>query len=186
MIRHLAAALLAAVLCAPSTAQAQLASKQAGVFVQASGGLGVGDAPFTPGVGWMAAIGGWTGKYDTDFSLGRHVGFAAVVRQDIQLNSDRRLLRTAPMFQVHRGIDLLVVGVQVGAAAGPLMVTTQSTGTEVVGATARVVGAVKYRFRPRWGLLLRLEAGLDIERSKPQPALGLTIGLAFASPTKKK
>lgn len=172
-------------LIASGPAHAELAGDRAGVWAHLAAGLGSGDAPFRAGVGWSAALGGWVGRYDDSFSIGRHVGFGAVVRQDLIFRPDATILRTAPMLQVHRGIDLLVVGLELGGAVGPLLQTTLGGETVVTGGTARLVGALKYRFERRTSLLLRLDVGVDVETDAVQPSLGLVLGFQFAGPARR-
>jgi hypothetical protein len=179
------APLAALLLCLHSpTAEATLAGRQSGVWAHVAGGLGAGDNPFRAGVGWSAAVGGWFGKYDDSFSLGRHVGIGLAVRQDLIFRPDERILRTAPMLQVHRGIDLLVVGLELGGTVGPLLETTLGGPTRVTGGTARVVGALKYRFVPNWSLFARLDAGVDVETDAVQASLGFLLGFQLAVPTR--
>jgi hypothetical protein len=178
---------LATATATPRTAQAALASDQAGVWLHVGGGLGAGDAgPFRGGVGWTLGFGGWYGRYDDAFSIGRQLGFGAVVRQDVIFREDLTLFRTAPMLHVYRGIDLLVVGLEVGGSAGPLLETLPGAGTQVTGGTVRAMGALNYRFHPRWSAFARLEAGVDIEPTTVQASVGFFLGLKFATPLRRK
>jgi hypothetical protein len=184
------AAAWAWVLCVSSPAYAGLSAQQSGLALHIGGGLGLGDGPITPGIGWTAGLGGWVGKYDDAFSLGRHIGFGVVVRQDIQLHAARSGLRTTTLLQVHRGIDLLVIGLQLGGAAGPLFETPTGQPTQFAGVAARITGLAKYRFKPRWGLFLRFEAGADVytptvggDPTRVYGAAGTMLGIEFATPT---
>lgn len=184
-------------------AHAGLAGPAAGVQVDLGAGLGVGDLPWTPGVGWTLAVGGWWGRYDEEGALGRHVAVLARVRQDLQQGE----LRTYPGLEVRRGIDLLVVGLRFGGFVAPVLHTRLAGDlllaprpgapfappepTALTGVTARALGAVAWRFRPPAALVLRLEAGVDVDARSgaPQPvepALGVLLGFEFSPRVRTK
>ncbi|MCB9680246.1 MAG: hypothetical protein H6733_02140 [Alphaproteobacteria bacterium] len=179
-----------AALLATSPAHAALGGDKAGWYVDVGVGLGAGDLPFTPGVGWTAAVGGWLGRYDDDYALGRHWGVGARFRQDVQLAPGRRTLRSAPMLEVRRGVDLLVVGLHVAVLGGPLLETTldasTTPGTRLAGGTARLAGDVVYRFRPHAGLALRVETGVDVDALHAEPVLAATVGFTFSAPVPRR
>lgn len=143
-------------------------------------------------MGWYGHLGIWVGRYDDDMALGRHWGFAVTARQDwiTPPSHPVGLLRTAPMFEIRRGLDLLVVGFSGFIAGGPLL-ETQAKATALSGGTARIGGNVKWRFHASWGLNLRVEAGVDVfdEASGPIRVggqLGVTLGIEFAEMFKNK
>jgi hypothetical protein len=179
------ALLTALALALPLSASAELSRPTAGWWLHVGGGLGAGDRPFRPGVGWHAGVGGWFGRYDDACAIGRHVGLGLEVRQDVQLHPGARELRTAPMLEVRRGIDLLVVGVRVSVLGGPLITTPFGAPSRVDGGTVRVAGAVHYRFVPRVSAYVRLEAGVDVV-DVVQPALGVLLGVELAAPGRRR
>lgn len=175
-----------AVLCwSSSPAMAGLSDPSAGMTVDFGAGLGVGGQPFRSGLGWTVGVGGWFGKYDESFAIGRHIAFTARIRQDATFGSRGAMLRSAPMLEVTRGVDLLVVGLRAGAAGGAILETPLGGGPTEVGGTVRGFGAVVYRFRPRVGLTLRVDAGVDIIGGRVQPSVGTLLGLTFLAPLKR-
>lgn len=186
MIRPLT---LAACLTAAAPAHAGLGGASGGIWGDAGLGLGAGDRPFTPAVGWTVALGGFVGRHDDVFAVGRRWGVGLRARQDAQFAPNRELLRTAVMLDVHRALDLFVATVQIGGLAGPLFTTPLSRdSSSLSGATVRVTGAATWRAHRFVGLQLRLDAGVDLDttgpRVRPAPALGLTLGMGWAAPTR--
>lgn len=177
------AACVALALFAPAQAHAQLAGPRAGVWFDLSGGLATGDLPYVAGTGWSVGLGGWAGRYDSSFALGRSWGAGARLRQDVLFTAAGPVLRTAPLLEARRGIDLLVVGFDISLLGGPLWQTDLGgAGTRFAGGTTRLAGGVRYRFKPEINALVRLEAGIDIDQLQVQPVLGLTVGIAYATP----
>jgi hypothetical protein len=175
-----------------SPARADLGGRRAGFWGDVGAGLGVADRPWSPGVGWTIAAGGWFGRYDDSFAIGRRVDVGVRLRQDFLLASgsepsSRDRLLSAPMIEARRGIDLLVVALRFGGSAGPLIRYDLGDPTSVdVGGTVRANGAVGWRFDPRASLMLRLEAGIDVLDQKVAPTLGLTLGIEVAAPGRKR
>lgn len=175
-------------------AHAGLSQPTQAVYLQLGGGLGAGDRPFRPGIGWNAGFGGIIGRYDDSFAIGRHIGVGVQVRQDVQLHDIAPELRTAPMFELRRGIDLLVVGLRASVMGGPLLHTftgpLPNTGavniprTSLVGGTARISGTAQYRFKRAWSAFVRLEAGVDVVETV-QPTMAFTLGVEWAVVTRK-
>jgi hypothetical protein len=178
-------------LLAPSAAHAQLGGRRGGFWGDLGGGLAVADRPWTPGAGWTVAMGGWFGKYDDSFAIGRRVDVGVrvtqqLVRPDTGVDRDW-ILRSAPMLEARRGIDLLVVALRFGGAVGPLVNRDLHGPADLeLGATIRANGAVGWRFVPRASLMLRLEAGIDVIGRHVDPVLGLTVGLEVALPGKRR
>lgn len=190
--------LLALLLAAPAPA-GELAGHTAGLTVDVGGGLAMGDIPWTPGGGWSLGLGGWWGKGDAGGAIGRHVAVLARWRGELGGTE----LRNYPGIEVRRGIDLLVLGVRFGGFVAPrLRATTDplagtcvappcpamlqgpplAPGAFVDGLTLRAHAAAAWRFRPPAALVLRLDAGIDVD-ARPdaehpvEPVVGL--GLAF-------
>lgn len=192
-MRH--ALVLLTLLAFGPTAEAGLSQPTQAVYLQFGGGLGSGDQPFRAGVGWNVGFGGIIGRYDDAFSIGRHIGLGLQVRQDIQLHAIAPELRTAPMFELRRGIDLLVVGLRASVMGGPLLHTftgplpntaaVSIPRTRLAGGTVRVAGTAQYRFKRAWSAFVRLEAGADFVETV-QPSLGFTLGLEWAVVTKQR
>lgn len=190
-------ALLLALLLAPTASAGELAGRTAGVHVDIAGGLGVGDLPFTAGPGWTLALGGWWGKGDAAGAIGRRTEVS--LRWQGALNA--RELRNYPGLEIQRAIDLLVLGIRFGGFVAPRLrsatsepafackdpcpaiVTAPPVAPDLVvdGLTLRAHGALVWRFRPPVGLLLRLDAGLDIDARSAtdqvvEPVVGLLLG----------
>ncbi len=174
--------LLALLMTAPMTAHAELSRPTSGITATFGGGLGAGDRPFRPGIGWTASLGGFAGNYDDVFAIGRHWGFAARVRQDLQPQAAAPELRTAAMLDLSRGLDLIVIGVSFHVLGGPLFRTPlDGSPTVFDGGTVRVAGEFHYRFEATWSAFARLEAGLDIADAL-QPSLSFLVGVRVMAP----
>jgi hypothetical protein len=189
---------LVGLLAVSTPAHAELSKPTSGVWLQFGGGLASASLRepatgmrYAAGTGWHLGFGGFVGRYDDSFAIGRQVAFGLQVRQEAYFPADDFRLRTVPMFEVRRGIDLLVATVHVGGAIGPLLDTEPDEGTRLSGGTARVVGAAHYRFSRLWSAIVRLEAGVDavwVDQGSgaapfPSPTVGLTLGLQFSAPT---
>lgn len=197
----------------PAVAQAQLAGKTSGVRFDATLGLGVDGAyrlapdpeglRAFPGAAVATAIGGWVGKFDESFALGRYVAFSLRHRSSVWPESASPILgmRHALGLEVLRGVDLVVVGLELGGVIGAVVHVPSRTeqlafsgapGPDPlgIGAHLALTGGLTWRFRPRIGLFLRLEAGVDAIPPSPRqgesttgyvtPTGALTLGLRFA------
>lgn len=176
--------LLALLFVAPP-ARASLGGPSHGMYAQIAGGGGMLVPPLGGAIGWQAGGGGWIGRYDDDYALGRYWGFGFIGRQDRVYLPGGASLRTVPLIEVRRGMDLLVLGVQGYVAAGPLF-SAQTGHSLQVGGAIRAGGGIKYRFKPHWGLTATAEAGVDILGGSAQARLALRLGVEFSTPIRKK
>lgn len=175
--------LLLALLLTPS-AEA-LTSRQSGPWVDAHVGFAAADAPLAAGLGWQAGVGWWTGRYDDAFAIGRYWAGGAVLRQDFVDGA----LRTAPLLEVRRGVDLLVLGWHVFLAGGPLWAPEAGeplAGGVAIGATARGGAGLTWRRNPFLGLTVRVEAGADVVDGEVGAAIAALVGGHFARPVRAK
>lgn len=170
------------VFLASALAQSTLGGPAHGALAELSVGLGLGDAPITAGLGWQAAVAGWWGRYDDAYAIGRRWSVGLRVRQDIQPQTAREV-RTAPMLEVRRGIDLLVLGIHAGVAGGPLLSSNAEQPHGLIGGTARAFGGATWRTSPSWGVQLQVEAGVDVS-TRAQPSIGVLLGVAAFAPAR--
>lgn len=169
---------LALIFALTSPAEA-LTMQQSGPYVDAGAGLGLGNGPLDAGVGWGAGVGWWAGRYDDAYAVGRYWGAGAMVRQDWIGGT----LRTAPMLEVRRGLDLVVLGWHGFLAGGPLVVSR--SGDSVVGGTGRVGIGAEFRRTRYLGLTLRLEGGADFGGGNVAAAGAALLGVQFSRPSGK-
>ncbi|MEM6930257.1 MAG: hypothetical protein AAF602_25175, partial [Myxococcota bacterium] len=94
---------------------ASLSRPQAGPALDVGGGIGWSGEPVA--VAAQLSAGGWFGRYDDDFAIGRHWWFGATGR----LRARSARVEIAPMIEIRRGIDLLVAGVQGFVAGGVVL-----------------------------------------------------------------
>jgi hypothetical protein len=132
-----------------------LTAVQSGPGIDLAAGLGVGGHPVGAAVGGQLSLGWWTGTYDDQYAFGRYWWVGPTGRVDWRPDT----LRIAPLLEIRRGIELIVVGLSFGAAAGPLVRIEEASD---VGWTARAIGQAKLRRSRFWGFSLRLEAGVDV------------------------
>lgn len=194
-------ALAAALLALPTAAHAGLGDRTSGVYLDVAGGLG-GAFEMPVGVGAELGVGGWTGKVDDAFSIGRTWSFGVRAHNDFAFEPDKLDTRTAVTFEFHRTIYLLVVALKFGAQAGAVLrlpdgvpdcprsdggVTCYSQHT-ALGGTVLVDASVVYRFHRAWGLQLKGEVGVDIGTTAfpVVPVGGVLLGLMFEAPVRHK
>lgn len=167
---------LAASLAVPSAHALQ--RRQAGPTLE----LGVGPAMAARPVGFAGAgqlsLGWWVGPYDDDYALGRFWAVAVTGRVDV-LPRDGSL-RVAPLLEIRRGMDLIVLAPHAFVAGGPVL-----TG-DTLGWTARAGGGLKFRRTKTFGFTGRLEAGMDGVGAALSPVVGLTLGVGWSTPAKKR
>ncbi len=189
MIRHAALSALTCWALTPSPAHAgELGGASGGVWGDLAVGFGSGGRPYAPGIGWTLGIGGFVGRHDDAFAIGRRWGVGLRVRQDIEPQPARHTLRTAVGLEVQRALDLLVATIHLGGYVGPWLVTTWDDGATVpAGVTARLRGGATWRVHRFVGLHATLDAGIDLDARSPvtvAPAVGLQVGIAWARPTR--
>lgn len=193
-------ALAAAMIALPATAHAGLGDRTSGVYVDASGGMGAAyEMPV--GVGAEVGVGGWTGKVDDAFSIGRTWSFGVRAHTDFGFEPNGMVSRTATTLEFHRTIYLLVVALKFGAQAGPVLrlpgclpFPPNATGSQIyqcrpaIGATVVADAALVYRFHRAWGLQLKGELGIDIRTTAAPvvPVGAVLLGLVFEAPVKHK
>lgn len=146
-----------------------------GIQIDLAAGAGGGGTPLTTGVGWQASASYWSGNYDSVYSLGRFWGIGATLRQDYTAQG----LRTAPMLEVRRGMDLIVVGITGHFSIGPVL---DAGG---LGGTIRAGLSTKLRRHAYWGLTLRLEGGVELFEDRVGGQFGILLGGSFARPFQK-
>jgi hypothetical protein len=191
-----------------SLAHAGLSDDQSGVYVNVQLGGGVRgptadtvaatDVPepaATALFGGQLAAGWWTGRYDDQFALGRYWGVGLAVRQHRVLVPEaftyNTALHTIPMVEVRRGMDLLVVGLGIRGGIGPIFQVWTGHPDGVpspplqAGVAMRVAGTAKYRFKPRFGLTLDIEGGLDVLGGAAQGHGAAMLGFEWMTPIKK-
>jgi hypothetical protein len=162
---------LVALLLAPVAADAQT-TRQTGLWLDAQPGLGLGGQPFGATFGVRGSVGVWRGNYDDAFALGRSWGWGASVRVDFRGDSTR----VAPMLELRRTLDLLVLGLRWRVMAGP------EWEGDKLGVGARVGGTVKVRPSPFVGPTLDLEAGAAWIDGRVGPRIALSLGIGGAFP----
>lgn len=153
-------------LLATTPALAQTSS-QVGAWLDGSGGLAAGAPPFYAGIGGRGSTGVWWGNYDDRMALGRSWGVGASVR----LEDHPDALRVAPMVELRRQVDLLVVGLRWRAQVGP-----EWHGSDL-GVGARIGGTVKVRPRPWIGPTLDLDLGAAWVQGEVRPSAILSLGV---------
>ncbi len=193
-------ALAAALLALPTAAHAGLGDRTAGVYLDAAGGLGAAfEMPV--GVGAEVGVGGWTGKVDDAFSIGRTWSFGVRAHTDFAFEPDKLDTRTAVTLEFHRTIYLLVVALKFGAQAGPVLRLPDEVSNgrcdkvvdcdglrPALGGTALIDASLVYRFHRAWGLQLKGEVGVDVGATgyPVAPVGGVLLGLMFEAPVKHK
>lgn len=151
-----------------------LTSPQSGPGAELAVGLGLGGERVAAHVGGVAAVGWWFGHYDDQYSLGRYWWVGPAVRADWRPGG----VRIAPLLEVRRGVDLLVVGVAPLIAAGPVW----SDGT--LGWTARLGLIAELRRTRSWSADLRLEAGVEVFGSAVGFSGAALVGGSFSRPAR--
>lgn len=166
--------MLCVLFTAAALAGGGIAAPRSGWWVDAGAGIGL-SAPLL--AAWPlgdASIGAWFGPYDDDYAIGRYTGVGVGVRPGVLGTPS---LPGAALIEVRRGLDLLVVGAHVFAAAGPMFDGDHA-------ALIEVGGGAKGRFRPTGryvGWQVRARAGAAIGQGVAAEA-GLTLGVELASP----
>ncbi len=155
-----------------------LTAVQNGPGVDLAAGLGLGGRPVGAHVGAQLSLGWWSGTYDDQYAFGRYWWVGPTGRVDWREDA----LRVAPLLEVRRGIELIVVGLSVGAAGGPLIRVDGVEDATDVGWTARALGQVKLRRSRFWGFSLRLEAGVDGFGDQVGFTGAVLLGGSFARP----
>ncbi len=192
-------ALAAALLALPTAAHAGLGDRRSGVYLDAAGGLG-GAYEMPVGVGAEVGVGGWTGKVDDAFSIGRTWSFGVRAHTDFAFEPDKLDTRTAVTLEFHRTIYLLVAALKFGAQAGAVLRLPDwvCSGERIhgvcdatqpaLGGTVLVDAALVYRFHRAWGLQLKGEVGVDVGATDypAAPVGGVLLGLMFEAPVKHK
>lgn len=172
---------------APAAAQS-LGGPTGGLWGDVAAGLGAAGRPFSAGVGWTAALGGFVGRHDDAFAVGRRWGVGLRARQDIDPRPASSSLRTGVAIDVHRALDLLVANVQIGGSIGPWIQTSLPSGPPLpAGIAARLSAGATWRVHRFVGVHARIEAGIDTDHRGPftvSPALGVSVGAAWARPTR--
>ena len=169
-----------------AVAHAQFAENMSGPYIDVAGGLGMGDAPMLAGPGWMGGFGWWFGRYDSAYAIGRYTSIGVNVRQELihfdpAKGAPPLTLRTAPLLELRKGNDLIVGGVSVFLAGGPLLAT--NTNGMTVDYTARGGFGAEFRRHRFWGLTLRLEGGVDIG-DQVSGVFSTLLGVQFSRPAR--
>jgi hypothetical protein len=162
-------AFVLAALLVPSVALAQTSS-QVGAWADASGGVALGGGALRADPTARLALGAWWGNYDDALALGRSWGLGAAVRLDARRGEPR----VAPMVELRRQIDLLILGLRWRALAGA------EWHGDALGVGARVGGSLMIRVRPQIGPFIDLEAGGGYVGGAFRPAMAAGVGVASA------
>jgi hypothetical protein len=158
---------------APCTAAA-LTTHLSAVGLDLAAGVGVASVPLAPSAGGVVSAGWFRGQFDDQFSFGRYWWLGPTARVDVGAEG----WRVAPLFEVRRGLDLLVAGVSYGVAGGPVLAPG------AVGWTARAVGVAKLRRTRTFSFAVRLELGAEGFGDQVGPAGALSVGISLAKPLK--
>lgn len=163
-----------------------LAEPQVGPLVEVVGGFGAGGAPFHPGFGAAATVHLWAGRYDDQYAIGRYWSVGPTFRADYTLatSTTPAALRLAPLFEVRRGLELIVVGLNGFVGGGPLFVAPDD-GELTLGATARAGLGLEYRRSRFWGVAVRLEGGADFVGDSVGAVAGALVGFQFSRPARE-
>ncbi len=148
-----------------------------GPYVEVSAGLGLSEKPLTASPGWAGSAGWWFGPYDKAYSIGRFTGVGATVRQDLSSAG----LRTVPMLEVRRGLDLIVANAHGFLGGGPVLLANSR---HPPGIAARAGFGARFRFHRFWGVGLRLEAGADVTGGQVAGAGAALLSLAWTRPNR--
>lgn len=135
-------------------------------------GAGVG---FHPHAAWDISFGTLFGAVVGHDDVGRLWGIGARVRQDLRPIEGELSVRTAPMLEVRRELDILIFGVHGAVLAGPLFDSAAPSATRLAGGTVRLAGGARLGGIAGPGLSVRLEAGVDVTQ-KVTPSIGLLVG----------
>lgn len=183
----------------PATALAGLGDRSHGAYFDVSGGMGAAYGMPT-GVGAEIGAGGWVGKVDDAFAIGRTWSFGVRAHADFGFEPEVLNSRTALTVEFHRNIDLLVVGLRFGLQAGPVLrlpygvPCAASDGgircyaqRTALGGTVLGDAALVYRFHRNWGLQLKGVLGVDIGTTEfpVVPVGGVLLGIAFEAPIRR-
>jgi hypothetical protein len=160
-----------------------LTSQQGGPALDLGVGLGVG-APFEPRIGGHLGLGWWVGTYDDQYAFGKYWALGPSIRFDFvpgRFDLVSGSWSAAPMLELRRGIELIVVGVAPFVAGGPVLASVEGA-QPALGWTARTGVNLKLRRTRFWGLTTRLELGAEGVGDRVGFAGGLLVGGAFARP----
>lgn len=160
-----------------SSAQA-ITTDRSGVAFDLAAGGDLTLPPVVGGLSGMFAANWWWGRYDHSYAIGRYWSLGVNNRFDLQLATDD--LRVAPMLELRRGNDLIVVGTYMALAAGPLVVSTNDG--SLMGGTGRLALCGEFRRHRFWGSTLRIEAGADYLNGSVGAAGALLLGVQFSRP----
>jgi len=158
------------------TPAAALTSNQAGPSFDLAAGLGLGGGSINARGAGQLSVGGWAGRYDDSFAIGRYWWFGATGRADWRPG----LFIAAPLAEIRRGVDVIVAGAYWGAALGPVLAV--GSGPTSTGLAARAVGGAKFRRTRYFSFTARIEAGADLFAGRPTFAGAVLLGVAFARP----
>ncbi len=160
-----------------SSAQAITTDRSGPTFDLALGG----DLTLPPVGGGLAGLAGvnwWWGRYDHSYAIGRYWSLGVANRFDLQLGDAG--MHLAPLLELRRGNDLIVVGTYTAIAAGPLVLMTSDD--TAIGATGRLAVGGEFRRHRFWGATLRLEAGADYVDGAVFGTGALLLGVQFSRP----
>jgi len=172
-----------ALLCATQTAVAApfspddvLFDKRTVAWFGADLGVSGADIAFRPHAAWDVSFGTLFGAIVGHDDVGRLWGIGARVRQDLRPIDGVLSVRTAPMLEVRRELDILIFGVHGAVLAGPLFDSAAASPTRLAGGTVRLAGGARLGGIAGPGLSVRLEAGVDVAQ-KVTPSIGLLVGI---------
>jgi hypothetical protein len=170
LVRSLLVCAAASCWSAPALA---ITEPTSGVWLDVGGGSGFGGTPAaTPG--GIVSIGGFHGRYDHEYALGRYwawgatwrPGYAGGLQQDV-------------LFEVRRGVDIIVAAPFFGLAGGV------GLGAATTG-VAEATGGVKWRWQRTIGLSLRVGAGARFGGATAVlPSASAHLAFSYSAPIRK-
>jgi len=134
-----------------------------------------------PRVGATGVAGWWFGEYDEVYAFGRFTGVGLSVSPHVLPGKPMTLAE----LEVRRGWDLFVVQL-VGALRGGIELPTLDT--ESTHWSARAAGQVKWRIRPKFGLILGASGGVigANDSGALAPVIDVELGIGWSQPVRRK
>jgi hypothetical protein len=152
-----------------------LTTNRSGYGIELAGGATLALPPVSGGGSASVGAHWWFGPYDDSYAIGRYWAIGTTDRVDFGPAG----LSLAPMLELRRGTDLIVLGMWSGLAGGPLIALGDDT---VIGATGRFIAGAEFRRSRFWGFTGRIELGADMLGDTVVGVGSLQLGLQFSRP----